>query len=331
MAFDISRLKSISAGSLAAITKKEQPKRYEDTRFWKIERDQKTGIGQAVIRFLPSLKEGELPWVERWTYFIRTDRGVYSEVSLRTIGQPDPMGEYISKRWKEAVTDHDKEQLKKAGLSSPRKEFIANVLIVNDVAHPENNGKVKLFKFGQQIYDKIIRKAEAPAFEGAEGNVNVTDWINGADFHLYIYTKDKYPTYERSEFMSCKPIGDDQKILDIANAMYDLQEFVDPEKLKDRATLEARINYLFNGETKPATVQYHQAVAQTTQSQNGFGVQEMHLQPTNPNMMFGNANESVVSQQPTTSSVADVVQQSKAPWEDDGSVDYFQKLMDSAS
>ena len=32
---------------------------------------------------------------------------------------------------------------------------IQNVLIVSDPAHPENEGQVKLLKFGKKIFDKI--------------------------------------------------------------------------------------------------------------------------------------------------------------------------------
>ena len=33
--------------------------------------------------------------------------------------------------------------------------YIANILVVNDAKHPENEGKVFLFKFGKKIFDKI--------------------------------------------------------------------------------------------------------------------------------------------------------------------------------
>jgi hypothetical protein len=49
--------------------------------------------------------------------------------------------------------------------------YIANVLIVSDPKHPENEGKVFLFKFGKKIFDKIMDKAR-PTFED-EKPVNV--------------------------------------------------------------------------------------------------------------------------------------------------------------
>jgi hypothetical protein len=33
--------------------------------------------------------------------------------------------------------------------------YVANIYIVSDPKHPENEGKVMLFKFGKKIFDKI--------------------------------------------------------------------------------------------------------------------------------------------------------------------------------
>lgn len=59
---DISKLKAISSGATEQISHANEKKSFEDTRFWKPERD-KNGNGSAVIRFLPSLEAGKLPWV----------------------------------------------------------------------------------------------------------------------------------------------------------------------------------------------------------------------------------------------------------------------------
>lgn len=272
MTFDIAKLKSISAGSFAKLAKKEQGNRFEDTRFWKLEVDKKTGNGQATIRFLPPLTEDGYPWEEVWSYFVRAPHGVYSETSLRTIGQRDPMAEYISERWKAAATEADKKELRDCGMSKPRHQYIANILVINDPAHPENNGQVKLFKFGQKIYDKIV-DASQPMFEG-EQPINVTDWDAGANFHLYAFTQENgFPSYDRSKFGQCAPIGDENMIVKIANQMYDLKEFVDPSKLKSYEELKAKVERVTGTGTAQSSVTAPvQPVSQFGAPANQFGV-----------------------------------------------------------
>lgn len=259
MKLDISKLKKISSSTLSTLATKEAKNSYVDDRFWKPELDN-AGNGRAVIRILPSIREGELPWAEQWSYAIKGPAGWYIETSLRTINKPDPMAEYIASRWKQAITEADKQALRSAGLSKARHQYIANILVVNDPAHPENNGKVFLWRFGQKIFEMITDKAKPDAFDETQGNINVTDWDAGCNFRLMVYTQDKFPRYDKSSFEAQSSIGDDAAIVAIADKMYDLGEFTDPAKLKDYDALKARRDRVFNltsddFESAPAAVQ----------------------------------------------------------------------------
>ena len=57
-----------------------------DERFWKPEMD-KTGVGSAIIRFLPAPEGEELPWVKMYAHAFQGNGGWYIENSLTTIGQ----------------------------------------------------------------------------------------------------------------------------------------------------------------------------------------------------------------------------------------------------
>lgn len=259
MKLDISKLKKISSSTLSTLATKEAKNSYVDDRFWKPELDN-AGNGRAVIRILPSIREGELPWAEQWSYAIKGPAGWYIETSLRTINKPDPMAEYIASRWKQAITEADKQALRSAGLSKARHQYIANILVVNDPAHPENNGKVFLWRFGQKIFEMITDKAKPDAFDETQGNINVTDWDAGCNFRLMVYTQDKFPRYDKSSFEAQSSIGDDAAIVAIADKMYDLGEFTDSAKLKDYDALKARRDRVFNltsddFESAPAAVQ----------------------------------------------------------------------------
>ena len=117
----------------------------------------------------------------------------YIENSLTTLGEKDPVGELNSKLWNsgsEANKDIARKQKR-------RLSYIVNVLIVSDPKHPENEGQVRLYKFGKKIFDKIMEKAR-PTFED-EKPVNVFDLWQGADFRLRMKKVAGFPNYDESQ------------------------------------------------------------------------------------------------------------------------------------
>ena len=138
----------------------QEKKSYVDNRLWKPELDQ-SGNGYAVIRFLPSPEGEDLPWAKVWNHAFQGPTGQwYIENSLTTIGQKDPVSEYNSKLWNSGV-ESDKEIARK---QKRKLQYFSNILVVSDPKHPENEGKVMLFRYGKKIFDKMM-EAMQPAFE----------------------------------------------------------------------------------------------------------------------------------------------------------------------
>lgn len=272
--FDINKLKSISKTTMGVVSKKEE--RYaKDPRFWTIERDPKTGNGMALIRFLPNLSETELPWVQTYDYFLKSPSGAwYVEKSRRTLGEADPMREYIHSLWQKATTEEQKKKLREN--YRERMQYVTNILVVNDPKRPENNGKVFLYKFGKKIFDKIIAKGNDEFGE----SVNVFDWTNGANLKLAVKTVDKFPNYDSSEFTQPCSIGSDADILRIADSMYDLNEFKDPANFKSYDELKAKVERVFGrGGASSAQAQFESAPSRPVSAvqsapKNVFGVSE---------------------------------------------------------
>ena len=231
---------------------------YEDLRFWKPERD-KAGNASATIRFLPIVPGDELPWVKVWSHAFKGPTGRwYIENSLTTLGQADPVGELNMKLWN-STEDKNAPARKQASAQKRKLNYIANIQVINDPKHPENNGQVFLFKFGKRIFDKIMDKAR-PTFED-ETPVNVFDFWEGANFKLRMKNVDGYPNYDSSEFESVSPIADDDEdILAIANKQYKLAEFVDasnPKQFKSYDDLKKKLESVLSGaavETASASV-----------------------------------------------------------------------------
>jgi hypothetical protein len=223
---------------------------FEDDRFWKPEPD-KAGNATAVIRFLPRVEGDELPWVKIFSHGFQGPTGKwYIENSLTTFGENDPVGELNTKLWNSG-SDANKEIARK---QKRRLHFISNVLIVSDPKHPENEGQVKLFKFGKKIFDKIMNKAK-PTFED-EKPVNVFDLWEGANFKLRMRKVEGYPNYDESTFSEPIPVkSSDEEILAVVNNQHKLTEFLERKNFKTYEELKAKLDSVLSGESNYNTAE----------------------------------------------------------------------------
>ena len=235
--------------------------KYQDDRFWKPELD-KTGNGYAVIRFLPASDKEDMPWQRVWSHAFKDQGGWYIENSLTTLNHKDPVSEDNTRLWNTGVdSDKDLARKRKRKLS-----YYSNILIVADPKHPENDGKVFLYKFGKKIFDKIT-EAMQPAFDD-ETPINPFDFWKGANFKLKIRIVDGYWNYDKSEFESVSPIAaDDEAIKAIWTKQHALKPFVDPSNFKTYDELKEKLNRVLSGARKTETV----AVADLPPSTNGSG------------------------------------------------------------
>jgi len=246
MTNDFASLKRSSTNNLDRLTKEigklsgGTNQRESDDRFWQPEVD-KAGNGYAVIRFLPAVKGEDLPWVRIWNHGFQGPGGWYIENSLTTIGQKDPVAELNSKLWNSG-NDKDKEIARK---QKRRLSYIANVYIVKDPANPQNEGKVKLYKFGKKIFDKI-NELMTPQFED-EKAINPFDFWAGANFKLKIRNVEGYRNYDKSEFDRPEPLSDnDDELETIWASQHKLQAFVAPDQFKTYEELKTRLERVLN-------------------------------------------------------------------------------------
>lgn len=215
----------------------------DDTRFWSPEVD-KAGNGYAVIRFLPApAADGDdaLPWVRVFNHGFKGPTGKwYIENSLTTIGQKDPVSEYNSQLWN-ASSDDQSPTRKQAREQKRRLTYIANVMVITDPKNPENEGQIKLFKFGKKIFDKITL-AMNPQYQD-EKPMNPFDLWNGANFKIKIRQVEGYRNYDLSSFDAPTALSADDKELEkIWKSEYSLKEFTDPKNFKSYDELKRKMN-----------------------------------------------------------------------------------------
>jgi hypothetical protein len=225
----------------------------EDTRLWQPTVD-KAGNGMAIIRFLPApAVDGEdaLPWVRVFSHGFQGPGGWYIENSLTTLNQKDPVSEYNSTLWNSGI-EANKEIARK---QKRRLNYVANVYVVSDPSNPENEGQIRIYKFGKKIFDKIT-EAMNPEFAD-ETPVNPFDMWEGANFKLKIRNVEGYRNYDKSEFADKSALldGDDAKLETLWKQEHSLKEFLDPKHFKPYEVLKARLDKVlgFEGEVAPRT------------------------------------------------------------------------------
>ena len=223
--------------------------KYQDDRLWKPELD-KTGNGYAVIRFLPASNGEDMPWQRVWHHAFQGPGGQwYIENSLTTLSQKDPVSEENTRLWNTGI-EADKEIARKR---KRKLQYYSNIFVVSDPKHPENEGKVFLFKFGKKIFDKIT-EAMNPAFED-EKAVNPFDFWEGANFKLKIRKVDGYWNYDKSEFEPISKLKDtDEEIQKIWSSQYALKPFIDPSNFKSYDELKEKLNKTLTGQRSTESV-----------------------------------------------------------------------------
>ena len=220
----------------------QDKKSYKDDRLWKPVLD-KAGNGYAVIRFLPAVEGEDLPWAKVWNHAFQGPTGQwYIENSLTTISQKDPVSEHNTRLWNTGL-ESDKEIARK---QKRKLQYFSNIYVVSDSKHPENDGKVFLYRYGKKIFDKVM-EAMQPAFED-EKAINPFDFWEGANFKLKIRKVDGFWNYDKSEFADVSPLlKDDDEIETVWKKQYPLAEHTAATNFKSYDELKTRLDTVLSG------------------------------------------------------------------------------------
>jgi hypothetical protein len=220
----------------------------DDERFWKPTLNKKTETGYAVIRFLPAGDGWEDEYVQAFSHAFQGPGGQwYIENCPTTIGRKCACCDNNSKDW--ATGDKQKQNIvrdRKRKLS-----YYANVYVIKDPDSPENEGTVRIFKFGKKIFEKIDA-ALRPKFQD-DTPINPFDFWTGADFKLKVLKKDGYWNYDSSEFASPSPLldGDDDELKEVYDKLHNISEFTSTDKFKSYDDLQSRLDKVLGNASSP--------------------------------------------------------------------------------
>lgn len=120
-----------------------------------------------------------------------------SALSLQTIGKPDPIS-IASYRLKKNGTEEEKRKVEAIKWSE---QWYVNVLVVEDPVNPENNGTVKIFRFGRKLHKMIDDAINGD--DSDEFGAKVFDLSpNGVNMKLKVEKQGDFIAYDSSRFTS---------------------------------------------------------------------------------------------------------------------------------
>jgi hypothetical protein len=303
-----SRMGSLTEKLIKQVEKMNDSGSKDDDRFWKPVMD-KSGVGSAVIRFLPASEGSELPWAQVWSHAFQGSGGWLIDNCLTTLGQQCPVCEKNRVLWNSG-SDSDKEEARK---QKRKLSYYANIYVVRDPANPQNEGRVFLYKFGKKIFDKIMA-AMQPEFDD-EQPINPFDFWEGANFKLKLKKVAGYWNYDSSEFASPSPLLDDDDELEkIYKNLNNLNDFTDPKEFKSYEDLKKRLDYTLGLRGVPKS-QDPETVAEEEEWERE---------------RRGETTSSSSSRSPSYDDMSSIPVTSSADDEDeDDALSYFQKLAES--
>ena len=231
-----------------------------------------------------------MPWARVYNHAFQGPTGQwYIENSLTTVGQKDPVSEYNSQLWNTGL-ESDKEIARK---QKRKLQYFSNIYVVTDSKHPENEGKVFLFRYGKKIFDKLMA-AMQPEFED-ESPINPFDFWEGANFKLKIRKVDGYWNYDKSEFdKSSALFKDDAKIEEVWKSAYPLSEFTASTNFKS-LDLPAPTPFVFVGVlTEINTISAFFKDSSTSDVKNKFLLLALPTISDKPGSYIGNFDKSLL-------------------------------------
>jgi hypothetical protein len=170
-------------------------------------------------------------------------------LSPQTFGERCPINE---ERFRLSRTGSDAEKEKASALRRAEK-WLVNVYVVDDPSNPDNNGKVKMLRYGKQLH-KIISEA-IDGEDSEEFGAKIFDLGDaGVNFKVKCEQQGDYPTYVSSRFTSATKLNlseDQQK--DIYGSTHTLK---DTFPVKSNAELLEMLNEHFHCKSnKPSIVE----------------------------------------------------------------------------
>tara|TARA_R100001015_G_C4557513_1_gene118056 strand:- start:7 stop:855 length:849 start_codon:yes stop_codon:yes gene_type:complete len=157
----------------------------------------KTG-NTYTIRLLPYTPEPSKTFFHYFSHgWVSEATGQFqSSISPQTWGERDPIAEA---RFRIMRTGSEEEKEKAKALTR-REQWLINVYVVKDPENPENEGKVKILRFGKQLHKIIMEAIEGD--DADEFGEKIFSYPEGCNLRVKVEEQGGYPSYVTSRFAS---------------------------------------------------------------------------------------------------------------------------------
>lgn len=183
------------------------------------------------FKILPNVKEPKKTFFEYymhgWESFAT---GQYVQIlSPTTFNERDPISEGRFKILK-LGTEEEKARINKVRRAQ---KWMVNVYVIKDPTNPENEGKVKILRYGKQlqtIIDNAIKGDDAEEFGEKVFDLNK----GGAILKVKVEKQQDFPSYTASRFTTgTKWFLDEQDQKVVCNSIHDLESIYDQKSFEE--------------------------------------------------------------------------------------------------
>lgn len=183
-----------------------------------------------LVRFLPNIKDPKSTFFHYSHHgFTSLSTGQYVDATCpRSFGERCPICEERFKLYK----TKKEEDRNLAYMIRTHDKHLVNVYVINDPTTADNEGQVKILRFGKRIYDKITDATEGDdADEFGERVYDLSE--NGCNFKIKVETSSennrKFTNYNNSRFTApCAiPNMTPEKVQEIYKGIFDLTKILE--------------------------------------------------------------------------------------------------------
>lgn len=173
------------------------------------------------VRLLPNLTTPEKSFFHYFEHgWVSFATGQYVRaLSLQTFGDRDPISE---ERFK-TLRLGSEEDKKKAELVRRSEHWMVNAYVIEDPTNPDNNGQIKIIRYGKQlakVIDQAINGEDAEEFGAKIFDLSKS----GCSLKIKVEKQGDYPSYVSSRFASPTDLGlSEAKIKDVYSKVHDLE------------------------------------------------------------------------------------------------------------
>lgn len=159
----------------------------------------KGGIYESVVRFIPNVADPTRCYMAKQISWIKnpvTQKGIYVD-DPRSVGQFSPIVDMFFK-----CRNTNNAQIQEFGKEhlSTKQQYAALVQIIQDENHPELVGKIKVFRFGKKVWDKLHNEEHPTIGQG----YNPFHPIYGRYFHIKCVSQSGFNNFDQSTFIDNK-------------------------------------------------------------------------------------------------------------------------------